>query len=303
MKSNNEKQAVLFADIAGSTAIYGLLGDQRAQTLIGSCLSLLSKIARKYNGSVIKTIGDEVLCTFPEAKDAVLAAKEMNQVLAAASVVDEPGYPPPNIYVGIHFGPVIHEKGDIFGDTVNVAARIVGFKKQRQILISEQVAAGLPDGLRDSVKRIGKAIIRGKCEEFNIYEFIWEAQDVTIIMNHPLENLYTREKSDKKLELTVFNQTVVLGPDMPFATLGRQAHNHIVVNTQFASRSHARIEFRNGKFFLMDQSSNGTYLRVGNAAQDILVKQEEMQISGSGMICLGRPTASGQPDTLRYRML
>ena len=152
MSPQTDILAVMFADIAKSTAIYETLGDQRARTLIASCLSLLSKITEKYHGTVIKTIGDELMCTFPTAFDAVTAAREMNQALSFASVVDDPGCRPPNIYVGIHVGPVILEKGDVFGDTVNLAARITGFKRPRQILISEETAAALPENLRSMVK-------------------------------------------------------------------------------------------------------------------------------------------------------
>ncbi|MCD4716691.1 MAG: hypothetical protein K8R45_08115, partial [Desulfobacterales bacterium] len=57
--------AILFADIAKSTNLYETLGDKIAQNLIGTCLSLFSDVTARYNGTVIKTIGDEIMCTFP----------------------------------------------------------------------------------------------------------------------------------------------------------------------------------------------------------------------------------------------
>jgi class 3 adenylate cyclase len=224
MDTQSDILAVMFADIAKSTAIYESLGDQRARTLIGSCLSLLKKVTGKYNGVVIKTIGDELMCTFPSACDAVNAAKEMNQALSLASVVDDPDCRPPNLYVGIHYGPVILEKGDVFGDTVNVAARIAGFKKPRQILISEQTADALPADLRACVKRVDQTTLKGKSGEFNVYEFIWEAQDVTLILNPAMENLFSRTQPTE-LELIFGDQTIIVGPDKHGVSLGRQTHN------------------------------------------------------------------------------
>jgi class 3 adenylate cyclase len=263
MDTRTDTLAVMNADIAKSTAIYETLGDQRARTLIASCLSLLTKVTAKYHGTVIKTIGDELMCTFPTACDAINAAKDMNQALSFASVVDDPGCRPPNIYVGIHYGPVILEKGDVFGDTVNMAARIAGFKKPRQILISEETAAALPENLRSMVKCVDHKVIKGKAGEFKVYEFVWEAQDVTLIVNQPMESLFSRKQA-AELELCFLNQTITIGPEKNSLTLGRQAHNDIVIDTQYASRSHARIEFRRGKFFLIDQSSNGTYILPEN---------------------------------------
>jgi len=301
MNTKTDILAVMFADIAKSTAIYESLGDQRARTLIGSCLSLLKKVTGKYNGVVIKTIGDELMCTFPKACDAVNAAKEMNQALSLASVVDDPDCRPPNIYVGIHYGPVILEKGDVFGDTVNVAARIAGFKKPRQILISEQTADALPADLRACVKRVDQTTLKGKSGEFNVYEFIWEAQDVTLILNPAMENLFSRTQPTE-LELIFGDQTIIIGPDKHGVSLGRQTHNDIVINTQYASRSHARIEFRRGKFFLIDQSSNGTYLLSAEGAA-VHIRQEEIQLTGSGIICPGRQPESNRPDTLSFRLI
>ena len=117
--------AILFADVAKSTHLYETLGDKVAQKLIGACVTLMSDVTKKHNGKVIKTIGDEVMCTFEDANDAVEAGMEMHQELEEMTIEDRPGFPPPNIYVGIHLGSVISEGGDVFGDAVNVAARMV----------------------------------------------------------------------------------------------------------------------------------------------------------------------------------
>ena len=91
--------AVLFADIAKSTHIYEVLGDKTAKNLIDASVSLLSEVTVKYQGTVIKTIGDEILCTFPTANDAVEAAIEMHQSLENIPFPGNSVYGSPNIYV------------------------------------------------------------------------------------------------------------------------------------------------------------------------------------------------------------
>ena len=81
-----ESAVVLFADISGSTQLYETLGDSRALEALGKCISALSQAVADNNGTVIKTIGDEVLATFPVAETAVLAAASMVQAVGQAFV-------------------------------------------------------------------------------------------------------------------------------------------------------------------------------------------------------------------------
>jgi class 3 adenylate cyclase len=91
----------------------------------------------KYQGTVIKTIGDEIMCTFPNANDAVEVAVKMHQSLDDMPFPENPAYGSPNIYVGFQFGKVIRDGSDVFGDTVNLASRMVALTKQRQIITTE----------------------------------------------------------------------------------------------------------------------------------------------------------------------
>ena len=72
--------AIVFADISGSTRLYESLGDQTARQLIAECLEVMTEQVAKYSGTVIKTIGDEIMCTFPSANQAVEAAMGGSEV-------------------------------------------------------------------------------------------------------------------------------------------------------------------------------------------------------------------------------
>jgi class 3 adenylate cyclase len=81
--------SILFADIAGSTQIYEILGDRRAQRMVAACLSKLSEVVQHHRGEVIKTIGDEVMCTFAKVDDAIQAAAAMNHNIDQWSMLRE----------------------------------------------------------------------------------------------------------------------------------------------------------------------------------------------------------------------
>lgn len=293
--------SVLFADIAKSTNIYEALGDKAAQNLISSCLSALSKVAGQHNGSVIKTIGDEVMCIFPGATSAVEAGMAMHEAAELKFAHREQDLEPLNLYIGIHFGPVIMEDGDVYGDTVNMASRITGLAKQRQVLISQQVYDELDPKLKSSSQCIDKITIKGKSGEFKVYETIWEHHDLTMVFNRSRDTVFLKS-SRACLELIFSSQAVEIKPKNPSASLGRQSHNDIVVSSKLVSRSHARIELRRDKFILIDQSTNGTYVFVEEKREPYCLKRNETELKGSGFLCLGKNTGPDSPEAIQYRI-
>ena len=294
MARENVTLAILFADIANSTRLYETLGNEDARNLIGDCISLLSKVALNHRGTVVKTIGDEIMCTFRNATDAVEAAIDMNLSIMDMPVENLSGTFPPNIYVGIQEGPVIVEDDkDVFGDAVNVAAHLVGSAKQRQIIITEETLKVLEPDLKSAARHIDKTIIKGKAGEINIYEIVWEQKDETIMMDIPLDALV----GDCLMELKLGDQIVEVGKDRSRITIGRQRHNDLVVNDTRVSRTHARIEYRRGKFILIDQSTNGTYAE-GREGSNIHLRRDETPLSRSGVISLGREIISDAAEAI-----
>lgn len=287
--------AILFADIAKSTHIYEALGDETAKNLIDACISLLSEITVKYEGTVIKTIGDEIMCTFPTAGNAVDAAVEMHQSLGDMPFPERPDYSSPNIYVGIQFGTVIKEGGDVFGDAVNMASRMVGMAKQRQIITTEGTVKLLSAERQSSARCIDTTTVKGKSGETRIYEVIWEENDLTVMATTSAEI----PTAKCRLELTYQGQALILNENRPSATLGRQQHNDVVVSGSRVSRSHARIEYNHGKFTLIDQSSNGTLVRIQNQ-KTIILRREAFHLQGDGVIGLGRNVTSESETAIHF---
>ena len=295
MPRETDTLAILFADIAKSTHLYEKLGNTVAQDLITGCLSLFEKVTNYFEGSVIKTIGDEIMCTFPTAQNAVEAAIEMNESLDDMPLPENITTAPPNVYVGIQYGKVIKEDGDVFGDAVNVAARMVAQAKPRQIITTKVTVDELDEDLRNSASCIDKTIVKGKSGEMRIFEIVWEQHDVTVMMDDAADSPALR----CRMELSVGTTVLEMDETRPSATLGRQLHNDIVVKDKGVSRSHARIEYNRGKFILIDQSTNGTFVLL-QGKKKIHLRREETALLGNGIISLGKEIEGDADTYIKY---
>ena len=156
MTTQTQHLAVLFADISDSTKLYNTLGDNAARTVVTTCLTLISGVVERFKGRVVKTIGDEVMCVFRRADDAVLAAGEMQAQVDA----QRPGEYHLQIHIGLHYGPVLVEDDDVFGDTVNAAAYLTAVASAEQILTTEATEHNLSPELRSSVRPVFKVVLR-----------------------------------------------------------------------------------------------------------------------------------------------
>jgi class 3 adenylate cyclase len=149
MSKQDLECAILFADIAGSTRLYQVIGDERAQASVTACLSRLTDIAAGHDGVLIKTIGDEIMCRFPMADDALTAACEMHESLRDSPI---PGDLPISVRIGTHYGPVILDEGDVFGDAVNVSARLRDVAKAGQIITTDETVHRASKSLREKAR-------------------------------------------------------------------------------------------------------------------------------------------------------
>lgn len=283
MSNENVSLAILFADISGSTHLYETLGDEEALERIERCLAVLSAVSRKHNGEIVKTIGDEIMCAFPDAGSAFRAARAMQMEMAMQFIS---GKLPLHIHIGMHYGPAIRDEGDVFGDAVNIAARLTKIAKAGQIITSQQTAGILPAELRADIRQLGNAPLRGKREEMDICEIIWqEVGDLTLMLG----TAFKTEPYAGCLILRHGRESLAIDEQKSVAVLGRDKKNDLVVNSPLASRQHAQIECRGGKFILTDQSTNGTYVFTEDGRKSF-VHREEFPLSGTGSISLGHDT-------------
>ncbi len=171
--------AILFADVVGSTRLYELMGDLRARDMVAICIEVMRSATEQRHGTVIKTMGDEVMATFPTADEALNAAAQMQQQISTHAQLKVDGQPVA-IRIGCHFGSVVLESRDVFG--------VDGAHRQPH----DQPGQGRADhhhrGDRRAARRrsgaptarqIDTAPIKGQGSEVALYEVLWQTEDVT----------------------------------------------------------------------------------------------------------------------------
>jgi len=283
MTHRTVRLAILFADISGSTRLYDTLGDRRAREMVARCLALMTVKLAAHRGSLIKTIGDEIMCTFPEAANALQAACDMQDAVENGK---PGGATPMYVRMGFHYGEVIRAAHDVYGDAVNIAARITQVARARQVITTQAAIDALPRELRNKAQHIRRTSVKGKQEELDIFQILWKDDDMGMTRVGLPGDRSPRE-GQAELALRYGEQSYRLGPRNPSAMLGRADACQIVVKDGFASRQHAHIEFRFGKYVLSDQSINGTYIRFSDG-QTVHVLREDLLLRASGSISLGR---------------
>ena len=289
----------MFADISGSTQLFEMLGDAEARALVADTLELLTKVAKRHNGTLIKTIGDEIMCTFPKADNAAAAAAEMQKALQNKNRLRETD-PDVRVRIGMHYGEALWEAGDVFGDAVNVAARMAAQAKGEQIITTRSTIDLLEEDLRENTRWMDRAAIKGKKEDIEIHEIIWQEDDVTQMMI-PSKAQNVLKVPKIALQLNYSGRALTVDHNRPGLVLGRGAACDLPVNEKLASRQHVRIELRRDKFFIIDQSTNGTYVKLANAAEAFL-RREEMAITANGQISLGKSFAEGPAEIVDFKL-
>jgi adenylate cyclase len=156
-----EEPAIAFVDLAGYTQFTQTAGDQQAAALAAKLQDLAMTAAHKHRGRVVKLLGDGVMLRFGTAVDAVRA------VLALMASIDAAGLPP--AHAGVASGPVVVRDADVYGHTVNLAARIAGHAPASRLLITADLAPALAaEGL--TTVDAGQARLRGIAEPLDLLE-------------------------------------------------------------------------------------------------------------------------------------
>jgi class 3 adenylate cyclase len=283
--------AILFADVEGSTRLYETLGDAEALATIGRCLALVRSVCEGHGGRLIKTIGDEAMVMFPDVDQAAEAAAEMQARISGEPPTDRVRVA---IRVGFNFGPAIEVENDIFGDSVNVAARMVGLAKGEQVILSAQTVAALTPSLRSRVRQIDSLTVKGKHDDIAIYELLWQDSEAE------LTAMTTRPRAvPAHIRLRHGTREIELDEARPSCTLGREQQNDVVIADRMASRVHARIERRRDKFVLVDQSTNGTYVSI-DGEPEVQLRREEMILRGRGRISFGHAREGDADEVLEF---
>jgi adenylate cyclase len=160
-RSAPDPGAAAFADLSGYTRLTEEAGDDAAARVSLALADLVSEVAARHRGTVVKMLGDGVHFHFADARDGVLAALDI------VEAVEPRGLPP--AHIGVEAGPMIYDEGDYFGRTVNVAARIAAQARAGQVFVGEGFALLVPtDGFR--LREVGTFELKGIAEPMKLYE-------------------------------------------------------------------------------------------------------------------------------------
>jgi adenylate cyclase len=287
--------AVLFADVSNSTALYTELGDTLAKASIDECFEHIMLLLPKFDGRLVKTIGDEILCVFPTADQAVLAASEMQVAMAE---LDFSGHRI-RLHIGLHYGPALVSVNDVYGDTVNIAGYLTAVAGAEQIVASEAAAGQLSAALKSCVRPVFRALLKGTQRETIVYQVVWSRYDGEL--TEASIELDKRLPPDLgALVLDLGERSVEVNAERPLVRIGRSTKCDLTVKHGKVSRQHLSIQLRRTHFYLIDQSINGTWV-TNESGDEAHVLRAELVLSGAGVISLGVPQDGGIERRILFR--
>jgi len=162
---------VLFTDIEDSTRYWGNRGDVEGRLMVDRHNRILLPLVRQFHGKVLKTIGDSIMAMFNSPDAAMNAAIAMQQALQR--VREEERDFRIRVRIGLHIGEGIVESDDVFGDVVNIAARIKSEADANEILISGRLARRL-DKQQFKRGKKGSFTPKGKNRPMAVYRVDWQ---------------------------------------------------------------------------------------------------------------------------------
>lgn len=181
-ETGTQPVTVLFTDIAGSTAMTQKLGDAGAQEVVRAHNRIVREAIQGFTGKEIKHTGDGIMASFPSASAGVDAALEMQKRTKSHNASD-PNHPL-GLKIGLNTGEPISEDDDLFGSTVQLAARIVDKAAEGQVLVSSSVH-GLCQGKQMKFERFADLDMKGFDEAVTVYVALWDPDAPATVKPQP----------------------------------------------------------------------------------------------------------------------
>jgi hypothetical protein len=287
--------AIAFTDLAESTRLFRELGDALASDLTQSFYARVASVLPAHDGQLVKTLGDGVMCAFPDADRAVMAMGALHAQMAGIRAPDQPL----RIHSGVSLGPVIVEDGDMFGTIVNVAAYVAAIARTNQILATQAAVDRLSAPLRACARAAYAARLKGDDRESLVHEILWQIDRAGVTNVNPA-GVGSLPADEGALQFQFGGAMLRLDASRPRLSLGREAGNDVVVADDFASRNHAVVEVDTMRFKLIDRSANGTYVALEGTPGEMRILRGETVLHGSGRVSLGRPLSDPKAQPIAF---
>jgi adenylate cyclase len=305
---NPVERTILFADLRGSTSMYLKIGNEAATQVVTQSVSLLRQIIVHHGGRVVKTLGDGLMAMFSSPAAAVAAADDMLGSLERIGAPGDGALPlnlrmdPLRLQVSLAHGEVIEMSGDVFGDAVNVAARLIDHAGDDETLVTADVLDGLNAATQQRFRSPVKMQLRGRVEPVHVYRL--EAPScVGDTASTVFGDIAATAPEAEGIRLVWLDQNRVFAGSNLSLVLGRSPQATYIIDDTRVSRSHARIVWHGGTFQLTDLSYNGTYVRFDNDPKIIGLRRGECTLHGSGVIGLGAPPSDATSPCVRFEIM
>lgn len=287
--------AVLLADVAGSVPLYERIGDDAALRQVSDCLDAIRAIVAQHGGDFIYSKGDDVLSLFGSSEAALLAVCQISHQLSKEPLIAR---------IGLHFGAVIRARGAVFGDVVNVTARLSTTANPGEVLISQSFFEALSAGSRSTLRLLDKMAFKGKQELFDVYTL---RSDDGVPSTHVASRgtfVDRRSAPPPRINLVIrYEDQLRSCGNSELVTIGRSPECDIVVQRPWVSRHHATFTISNGKARLVERSSSGTFVSMGPGQEEVFVRREDILLFGSGIISPGRRSSLEDAQILHYEII
>ena len=298
VENTSREMTVLFADVAGSVELYTALGDVQAHQRIVHYLKSMSACIESHQGRVVETIGDEIMCAFTDPDCALSAACEIQESLQRDRKWGL------DVRVGLHCGLTSVANGHPFGDTVNVAARVVALAKAGQIMLTDQAYRSLSEAGKSRTRFFRDVYIKGKRTPYTIYQALWDVDDHTLMVECNVGKPVERRSPVSRVSLR-YRDVETLIEEGSELLLGRGEQCGLRINSETASRIHAIVKCHGGRLILTDRSTNGTFVKTmsGKRSADnleLFFHHDEWSTACSGVLSLGQPVSGQNPDLVHF---
>lgn len=271
---HKQEFAVMFADIAGSTSFFERRGDLSGIAMVQELVDRARRAVEPLGGQVVKSIGDAVLVRFQEAEPAVRGAVSLQQGFAewnrARAEADRM-----RLRVGVSWGSGFVKGEDVFGDVVNLAARLEQVAQPGQIVVSAALHLAARQVAGVTLRRLPDAQLKGKAAPQELYEVVWPGAEAAAAGPTRSYSLMVLEEKEGGVHPLTAAETV----------LGRQEGEIRFPDDKLLSSPHARFHLEADGLRVEDLSSGGVFLRLREPAQvedgdQILVGRKLFEFAG-----------------------
>lgn len=273
-------RSVVMAAVTGSVRRHEMLDDAEAQRVVERCLKRMGLAVERAGGRRVVSAGAELVAVFDAPDQALHAAREMLQGVAELPLLAAQR---PALRIGFAHGACEEDRGRCFGDAVGLAAQLAGLAQPGQALTCAETHARLAAAVRPSLGEVGALAAKGRLAGVRLF-----ALAAAPLAARALP--FTLRYGEQLLSLDATRTSISIGRDAPC---------DVMIHDRRASRRHARIEKRGERVFLVDHSSNGSYLTLEGRAE-IFVHGAECLLHGRGVICFAASAGSAGADCAQF---